>query len=567
MSLILVLGSCQFRKELLNDPNQLNAANFYSTPDEINQGVIAGYGYLTTPRSLGAYGKTNYISRGDEFSSTHPMAAAGTMNFQSYGPDLHTLAQPWQFVYNAIFAVNAVIENIDKPTWGNNEQRDAYLGEAYFIRAYAHFYLLTNFRNIILATSNAKTNAELFRPQSEPAEVWDAIISDLQMAQQLLPEKGYWPEMYTGRVTKGAATGLLGKSYLYRSGFEGEDHYQKAAQEFEKIINGSVGSYSLVDYADNFFDFNENNDESVFELQFQLTPGEVKVNSNFQLQEGSTNGGNWLDARGLFPMGHHANGNTQAVHDWLLDAFLASTDNDGNVDPRVFGTLIFDDTNVQKRAGDGVYFAGRTGFLGILRPNGQSDENGMPIYEGYRGTQDEIDTAPSTGGTWNNAYRATQKKWINDTYSSDHDYQGAAGTREGEPNLRIIRYADVLLMYAEAAYKSGYSGSISAIQALNQVRQRQGVDMPPVSSIDMNVIENERILELSCEGHRIYDLIRWGTLESTFLQREADDPNFKRFNGNPYSGISGNVEKYKWYPIPALELSANPLAIQNPAWR
>ena len=570
--LVISIVGCEFEEELSVNPNELNENNFFQIPEEINSGVIAGYGFMTTPRNLGGYGKNNFIHRSDELSSTHPMTRAGSMNFNQYNENYFQLQEPWQFSYNAIYAVNAVIENIDKPSWTNTSLRDAYLGEAHFLRAYAHYYLFTNYRNIIVNLNNPKDSNELFKGQSTPSDTWDAIIEDLKTAKALLPVKGFWPDKYKGRVTKGSATGLLGKAYLYRSGFENENYYNEAASEFNEIINGSVGSYSLVAYEDNFHDFNENNNESIFELQFRLVPGSVKLNSNFNIQPGSTTGGNWSESRGLQPMGNFPNGNAQAANDWLLEFFQASTDALGNIDPRVFGTLIFDDNGIQKRASDEVNFLGRTGFIGVLREkkDGQGnvilDGDNLPVLEGYLGTEAEVATAASTGGTWNRRFTASSKKWINNTLGADYDYQGAAGTREGEPNLRVIRYADVLLMYAEAVIMGGSQGSLTSLDAINLVRQRPGIDMPPLASANMDDLKNERILELSCEGHRIYDLIRWGTLESTFLNREAS-ANFKTYNGNAYGGISGKTEKYKWYPIPSTELNTNPSALQNEAWR
>ena len=89
--------------------------------------------------------------------------------------------------------------------------------------------------------------------------------------------------------------------------------------------------------------------------------------------------------------------------------------------------------------------------------------------------------------------------------------------------------------------------------------------MPPVATANMNVIENERILELTQEGHRFYDLLRWGKLASRFKELETSDPNFKQYTSSPYLGFQQN--KNEWLPIPVDEVEGNPYITENnPGW-
>ena len=126
-----------------------------------------------------------------------------------------------------------------------------------------------------------------------------------------------------------------------------------------------------------------------------------------------------------------------------------------------------------------------------------------------------------------------------------------------------IRYADVLLMYAEAVVNGGTQGSLSALDAVNQVRARVG--MPAVASVDMNVIERERILELTQEGHRFFDLLRWGKVVQRFRELEASDPNFKQYNNSAYLGFQEH--KNEWLPLPVDEVEGNPyIQHNNPGW-
>lgn len=132
-------------------------------------------------------------------------------------------------------------------------------------------------------------------------------------------------------------------------------------------------------------------------------------------------------------------------------------------------------------------------------------------------------------------------------------------------NYTYIRYADVLLMYAEAVLSGGKQGKLTSLQAVNEVRARKSVNMPALPSVDMKDIEYERILELTGEGHRFYDLLRWGKVASRFHELELSDPNFKQYNTSEYLGF---VEgKNEWMPIPVDEVEGNPyITGNNPGW-
>ena len=132
-------------------------------------------------------------------------------------------------------------------------------------------------------------------------------------------------------------------------------------------------------------------------------------------------------------------------------------------------------------------------------------------------------------------------------------------------NFTEIRYADVLLMYAEAVINGGTQGSLSALQAINQVRARKSVNMPALTTVNMDIIERERVLELTGEGQRFYDLLRWGKLASRFKELEKSDPYFKQLNNSAYLGFQEN--KNEWLPIPVDEVEGNPYINENnPGW-
>ena len=525
--------------ELASNPNQQDVNGFYNTPQNINKGVIGIYAYITTPRAMGTAGRLQ-INRGDESSDASDYGAPGQYSAQLTS-SWYTIVQPYALFYTAASQACQMIEAIPNVNFSNQQLKNAYLGEAYFLRAYTHWFLFLNFRNIPLMKELPKS-AKDYKPQATPEEAWDFIISDLKRAKELLPEKGFWKGESIGRVTKGSAIALLGKAYLYRSGIERyygnstTTYYNEAAAEFNELILS--GKYRLVaDYNDNFKVATENNDESIFELQFL---GDV---TNTGFNPGLSNSGVWRDPRGYLPP-TNKNASSSVIHDWVYNTFVNSKDASGHTDPRMFGTLIFDDTKpeINARTGDEVRIF---------------DNKTFREYYGAKG----FGVAKAQA----NKYKAACRKgidWTLSTRNPGNNFYMWNGRANGLNQIEI-RYADVLLMYAEAVVNGGTQGSLSALDAVNQVRARVG--MPAVAAVDMNVIENERILELTQEGHRFFDLLRWGKVVQRFRELEASDPNFKQYNNSAYLGFQEH--KNEWLPLPVDEVEGNPyIQRNNPGW-
>lgn len=551
IAITFIFGCNKQMDELSQNPNRLTLSS--ATPENINAAVIGMYGYIGTARNLGASGMKMAIHRGDEASTDADYGQPGQYN-TNYNASWYTIVQPFSLMYTVASAATQVIETTPKVDFRDQVQKNAYLGEAYFGRAFAHYWLLVNYRNIAPVRKVAQTRADYIRAQEDPKAVWQFIIDDLKQAKSLLPKKGYWTGNNMGRVTSGSATALLGKSYLYMTGIEnkygasGVNFYSEAAKEFGEIISGLHGNYSLVpNYADNFNAVNENNNESLFEIQFV---GDL-VNTGFN--PGLANTGLWNDMRGLQPpaLPGVSRSGEAVVHDWVYNAFINSKDATGKIDYRMFGTLVFNDTVVATNSAMAhTYSTARmTGPAGRTWSSLYPSSAISPLF-------------PPSGSRPSNNYKAAFRKWIDLSLSLTNPGNNALWftDRANGANWRYIRYADVLLMYAECLIQGGTPGSISALDAINQVRTR--VQMPPIATADMTTLENERILELSLEGHRFYDLLRWGKLKTRFTALQSADPNFKKFTF--YDGFVEN--KHEWVPIPIDEMNTNPLAKQNPNW-
>ena len=284
---------------------------------------------------------------------------------------------------------------------------------------------------------------------------------------------------------------------------------------------------------------------------------------NAGFNPGTATSGLAFDSRGLLLPGAGV-GYEGVAHNWLYNEFVKSIDKNGFTDIRMFSTLMFDDRNPKIKL--------------------HQDPHGNPIrLEGPGGKHWE-DLYPETNGkegfqTQSNALAYPFKAGIKKGVDFSMPIQTNAGEsvkltgvgagvkeyvynqpRANGVNWRYIRYADVLLMYAEAVLNGGTQGEKTPLEAINDVRRR--ADLADLTNVTMDDIKHERILEFALEGHRFYDLLRWGELSSRFKQLQDEDPNFKKFvSETDFQGFVAN--KHEWLPIPINEMNSNPYIKSN----
>jgi hypothetical protein len=538
-------------EELEINPAQASMDEYFTTPSAVNSAVMTCYGYIQTQRCFGASASKTAIIRSDEASSNSDYGKPG-MYGSSLNSSYYTIMQPFGLLYSTASQASYIIEQIDNVDFTNEQQKNAYKGEAYFWRAFSHFTLLINYRNVSPIYHAPTDASDYVRPVVEPSEVWDYICEDLAKARDLLPHKGYWTGDNLGRVTAASAAALLGECYLYRSGIEplyGTDtrtFYNEAAKEFDEIIKGTYGSYSLVEYGNNFDVAHENNNESIFEIQFL---GDV-INNSFN--PATATSGLAFDTRGIMLPGTGV-GYEGVVHDWLYDEFVNSIDKDGYTDIRMFSTMFFNDLDPKIKLRPGQRLTGPGGYhFEDMYPNKDFTTAANARTHAYK-------AAFLKGMDLSMPMRNNDPTSITGVGAGVQEYIYNQPRAHGV-NWRYIRYADVLLMYAESVVMGGTPGSTSAVDAFNQVRDRANMDR--VSGLTLDVIKHERMLEFALEGHRFYDLLRWGDLANRFKSLERQDPNFKKLiSETDYLGFTAG--KNEWLPIPIDEIESNPYAKQN----
>ena len=507
-SLAIISTSCVNDEDLIQvDPNNNAVDSFWKTDSDALKGVNAAYGSLLTD---GTYMRSTPLLldlKGDDARSNSPWPAmANVGKFNSNVSDAAIYGWAYETYYQGVFRANQVLANVPAINFTDAALKDRILGQAYFLRGLYLFHAVNMFKNVPVPTQLAA-----IYPQKTEAEGWAQVIADFKKAAELLPKS------YTdvsgldagekGRATKGAALGYLGKAYLFTKDFT------NARDAFKDVID--LGVYSLVsNYRDNFTETNENNSESLFEVQFSREAGGV------DLGWGGAPASGWgkTSARAI-TYGPRDFGFTDVQPTRaLFDEFHQELTLSGAIDPRLDATMFY------------------------------NKPGGMQLYG-----QDFATKYASNSGDLNDLFC---RKYQNSDGQKVNEFDWRSGINE-----RLLRYADILLMYAECLNETGNTaGAYTYIQIV-----RDRVNLPLLSVVKPNMtkeqmreqIGHERFLEFPLEGHRFDDIRRWGWLQDPvkLVWLKARDAEF-----NSYA--AGR----EFFPIPQLERDNNPGTIQNDSY-
>lgn len=431
----------------------------------------------------------------------------------------------WQGIQRANLAIDEIpttrIETEGDEAEKQAKYRDRYLGEAYFLRGYYYFRLARMFGGMPLINYVIKSSNQWAQTRSTMDETLNFAIEDFKRAENLLWEKDKYSDEELGRATKGAAQAMLLKANLYRADYlrnagnetEAQKYFAEAAKWGKEVINSR--QYSLwPNYLDNFRLANENGRESVFEIQYT----------------------------------------EEATSDYGGEGYTR-------------GTM----TTILQRSRSSAF--GEAGW-GYNRPT----QNLYNEYEAGDARRDETILIPTDEQIETPAQEIyCGDRMLNRKYAMYNDganggiYKLAHATRSPKNNIQI-RYADVLLMYAEACCETG--DLPSAKTALKEVRDRAGLSQFPYTAViqgqtvtyndnqeDLRkAIRHERRVELAMEGHRWFDLTRWGIAKETmdtYMAGETEEA--KELYGTFQKG------KHELFPIPSKEIDLSGIE-QNPNW-
>ena len=492
---ILFLFSC--KKQLTEKVySDITANTFYKTATDANAALYGVYNNLNrSPFSDWDTHLYTLVFMPNRYVISRVGFRKVYGNF-TYGVSDDALTTVWRSGFLTINRANAVINRVPGITMDETQKKQI-VAEAKFLRALTYFNLVRLFGGVPLKTTETTSLDDINVPRSTAIAVYDLIISDLKEAETTLSDKRIASEK--GRATSGSASALLGRVYLTMAGspLKQADKWAMAKDKFKFIIdNKARWGYDLMpDYADIFSLTKENNQEVIFAIQNSWQTGQGSVLAFWNAPPNST----FATANGQYHYGFTTE---------FRDLFTATDTIRRNV------TLV--NSYVDIKGQTITYNA-----PGV--PHGYKDPNGIAL-------------------------------------GKFKDGGGGAPTNVNHKNdVLVIRYADILLMYAEA--ENEVSGpTAGALDALNLVRARartsQLTGLNQASFRD--AVYMERILELSGELTEFFDIQRLGKLEETI----KNSPEAKLTN-TAYNA------KFLLYPIPQLELDANTKieqADQNPGW-
>jgi len=417
------------------------------------------------------------------------------------------LLEYYRSQYQGIARCNLALQQIPSVSTDdtmNQRLKDRLIGEAKFLRAFYYYRLATVFGSVPKVDFVIESAAQWKQPRAPIADIYNLITNDLLDAETKLWKKSEYADEDMGRATKGAAQAMLLKVYLTL-------HNTVEAEKWgEKVVNQAEneGEYHLTtNYKDNFTLLGENGPESVFEIQYMEDP-----TSDYGQGFGFT--------RGTFSVILTRSRSSKLGGGW---GFNKPTQNLYN----------------EYEAGD------PRRDVTILNPTATDIEN--PAEEIYLGSR-----------YVNRKYAMMDDGPGNTIYSLTHPTRGPI-------NNKVIRYADVLLMYAEACLEN--NNTTRAKWALEKVRSRarQGntgilPEFPNYNSyIDSKddlrkAVRHERRVELAMEGHRWFDLCRWGVAKEVMDAYKATETSEARQQMAEF--IKG---KHELFPIPEEEIKLGDL--------
>ena len=541
-SALIITGCSESWLETTN-VNSLDASSFLTTENDLQLAVNAAY---TPLAQHGMFGLLYFYIQNtlDPYIWWEtPNAGFDQMTFES-----GTIEPVWQHLYQGVFRTSDILSKMPKlKTVVSEDNYELYEAQLKALRGMYYFYLVTWFNKpIYYDETNVPSDILATFSNGTQEEFWNKLEEDLRFAAEKLPES--WPASETGRITKGAANAQLGKALLFKhyhyylrfnkqNTAEAKTNIENAKEALKRVIDSgkyhliepitkdkanyqaallSNFSYLAIPAGNNTYKA-ENNAESVWEVQF---------NDDNRSAEGWLPGWQW--GGNLFyyyfsPLGYR----NQEIDPTLWNQFEGVSSHPAGYtkDPRAYATCFLD--------GDTLDWRNESGYK---IPFESSKHTKTTVY-----SYNLFDGATPSRAIGLKKYYYPQFSGVN------------IAPKCAPQNVRVIRYADVLLMYAEACLQVDGDADGLGLAALNKVRAR--VDMPQVTELNPASIVHERDVELATEGHHYNDLIRW-----------SFDPAFN-INLTTIFKAKFISPRHLYFPIPQSEIDKNNgKLVQNPGW-
>jgi len=518
-----------------------------ASTSNMNNGLTAVYDILGKNELYGDKMISFYDMNGDEGYYARTITTSAIVGFNNYSSSDPQIYYLWKALYQGVERANVLLSAIDKAdtTVIKSYDLNRIKGEALFLRGYYYYLLVQNWGDVPLVLGTTTQSIENIKvPRNPTEEVYRQILSDMKAAEGLVPSIKVYAcdEKSTGagggRVSKSAVRGILARVCLSMAGYPlnlGTPMYQEAKSWAEKVITVPEGDYKhdlLDEYQKVFINYQKTNGyntrESIWEVEF-LNNGNTLYNEGGYLGLSVSNGENFKGAA--------STSGTIAITKTLWDLY-ESTD------------------SLRSRWNRWCYKITYT-----------YDAAGAIATTTYKRNPDTPD--------W--------QIWLSSCGKYRRDNETRYPNYSTSINFPMLRYADVLLMYAEAENEIN-PNSTDAYNKLNLVRQRgygklhaadsTVNDIPNLTKYPQytndqaglrKAIQDERSRELCFEGLRKQDLVRWGIYTQRMHEVAAKIAGSST-GGNANFIFANAQDKHRLYPIPATEMLVNDKLVQNIGW-
>ncbi len=539
--LVAVAASCG--KDWLSTPpvGSISPDGFYVTPAHIEAGVLGVYANLQGVEA-GQY-MTFSEDRSDNVwvdSDPNGIRTCSESSFYRITDATDEVGSLWSGWYSLIYNANQVLANIDAAEFSDNKVKEQFKGELLFLRGYAHFELARAFGNVpivnhVLSSAEAKS-----LKQSSASEVINgSVIPDLKEAESLLP---YRADMKNssgssvaddGRADRLSVQALLARVYMTLKGYPFNDSAAKAqAKSYLETVLREGSSYFAPDITEWKRQFLTDNAAA---NKYQIFGIQHRLGTGLQMTFVS---GTMIKNLDIVSDGYHSGSEMNPVYPEATLRYEFVSNND----PRGLGFGFIDGYAAY---GDVPEYVNR---------NTEFD------YEGRTITSFEM----SINAKW--CPTKTKRAELGIQFNDSQLGTGTSSLNRWPVNFPVIRYEDMMLLYAELLVEDG--DVLEAMNLVNRIRSRAGISLVPTnpsSSDAMKYVKRERQLELYLEGVRWFDMVRYGDWKELTL---AKYDRYKT-NGAYRTNVAPENLKDGRYllPIPKPEASAAPgLYTQNKDW-
>jgi len=534
LSVLVMFAISSCKKLDLAPSDRYTELTFWQNSDNVNNFLNNVYSGIYSSSNV----FYNEAMSDNAFTKLGVNTGADAIASGNFTASLPRFQNDWSFYYTGIKSCNIFLENVDKNTTLTDAIKERMKGEARFVRAWHHFNLMKWWGDVPLITNDISPDEAKAIARTPRAEVLAFILSELDAAAAVLPSKDQYAATDNGRITKGAALALKARVLLYEG-----NRMSDVVQVCEELINNqsTYGNYSLVpNYSDLFSDktINKTNNESIFSLQY------VPVVRT------------WGDYIDFAPISAGARTNNLSPSQELVDAYIMK--NGKAIDEAGSG---YDENNIA--ANRDPRLTATIVYHGYEWVNPDNSKQTIYIKPGSTPAGASASNEYSTAGQGTATGYYWRKYW---------DPNNNAGLNNGT-NIHLIRYAEVLLDYAEAKQSLGQMNEDVWNKTIRVLRARAGftdagaLNFPGTSADLTSIIRNERRVEFAMEGLRIDDIRRWkiaetvlnGWLHGAKYGDPATDDGYIRVQLRQF-----NAGKHYLWPVPPSEIALDANLTQNP---